>query len=596
MAFLQPANLTSRNDVPARLQTVAKCLREFLPDEVTVWLKRSRESESRALSKEFEQRQLEGVGAASDSGEAYLVVLDPASGIVILEAPERMRSGKRRGRHSGIDRENSKDRTARRTAELRRSLDTHMVAELPVVAAEAYPDVPSQAAAGLRAEAVVLCEDDFTAEALRPALQEIAGGRRAPMPAQKESAARASVNPRIVIKGTQGQMISAQPQNDDEIIRTLDRKQERLAHNLGPGYRLIRGVAGSGKTLVLTYRANYMASHFPHWRILMLCYNKVLSLSLQRQLAEHDNIKVHNVDGLAWRVLNNAGRISSNEKNPDFERRRLEAIEASTDIDKSKLFDLVLVDEAQDLDEAGLDLAWKMLKPGRDHFVMALDGAQMIYGRNRRRMAWNPPDKTARGRTTILNVNYRNTREILDLGRLLLEGFSRGPNTHRPDDMDVLVEPEQAERSGLHPSLLNCSDLRGEAEAIARKIKELRAGGACPDQIAVLLGTEKLRHDVVRLVPDSFDTKPRENRDKFFDAHSKIRVTTLRQIKGVEFRHIIVGGANHILVHSSPPETLEEDQRRLLYVAVTRATETLTITFSGTGIMSDFQNIGRIDL
>ena len=591
MAFLQPANIPSRNDVPARLQAVARCLREFLPDEVTVWLERTADGDDRALHREFEQQRFEGFDAASDSGEAYLVVLDPSSGIVILEAPARMRPGKRRGRRRRIDRDRLRDLTERRASELRHSLDARNVARLPVAVAVAYPDISAQDAAGIRDDVPLLCAADFEAEALRPALQQIAGGRRTSLPHEEESAARAAVNPGVVIRGTQGQLFAPRRESDEEILRTLDRKQERLAHGLGPGYRLIRGVAGSGKTLVLTYRARHMARHFPHWRILLLCFNKPLSLALAHQVAEHDGVRVHTLDALARRVLAAAGRTPDDENRPNFDRRRRDARQAVSDLDESKLFDMVLVDEAQDLDEVGLDLAWAMLKPGRDHFVMALDGAQMIY---RRRMAWNPPGITARGRTTILAVNYRNTRQILDLGRELLVGLGREPDTHQPDDLDVLVEPDQAVRTGLPPLCLNCSDLRGEAEAIAKRVQELRAAGAPPDQIAVLLGTKDLRHDVVRLVPDAFDTKA-GRRDRIFDADGAVRVATLGLLKGLEFRHVIIGGANHIWVRSTSPETLAEDQRRLLYVAVTRATETLTITYSGKGIMSALQSLPKID-
>ena len=71
-------------------------------------------------------------------------------------------------------------------------------------------------------------------------------------------------------------------------------------------------------------------------------------------------------------------------------------------------------------------------------------------------------------------------------------------------------------------------------------------------------------------------------------------MATLGLLKGLEFRHVIVGGANHIWVRGASPETFAEDQRRLLYVAVTRATETLTITYSGKGIMSALQSLPRI--
>ena len=595
MAFLQPANIPSRNDVPARLQTVAKCLREFLPDEVTVWLERTGDGERRTLREEFDQQQLEGIADSDDDSEAYLVVLDPGAGILVLEAPSRIRVRRRRGRRAKIDRDRIRDLTERRVSDLRDSLDAKSITELPVRVALALPDLSASDVGAMRAEVPVLCADDFSREALGPALQEVLGDRRRPIQQAQESAARAAVNPEIVIRGAQGQLFAPVTDRDDEeILRTLDRKQEQLARSLGPGYRLIRGVAGSGKTLVLTCRARHMAGHFPEWRILLVCFNVPLALALERQLADHSKVEVFNIDRLARRVLIRAGQEIDDDAAVDFDKRRRDALAAVSSIDESRLFDMVLVDEAQDLDQAGLDLAWAMLKPGRGHFVMALDGAQMIY---RRRMSWNPPNMTARGRTTTLDLNYRNTRQILDLGQQLLVGIDEHDSqSSNPDDLDILVRPERAERMGLPPSCLACSSLRGEAEAICRRVEELLAKGAEPDQVAVLLGTEELRHDVTRLVPNAFDTKAGRNRDRIFDIEGKVRVATLGLLKGLEFRHVIVGGANHIWVHSTPPEMLAEGQRRLLYVGVTRATETLTITYSGTGIMSELEGVPKLDL
>ena len=35
----------------------------------------------------------------------------------------------------------------------------------------------------------------------------------------------------------------------------MDRQQEQLARSMGEGHRVIHGVAGSGKTMILGYRA-----------------------------------------------------------------------------------------------------------------------------------------------------------------------------------------------------------------------------------------------------------------------------------------------------------------------------------------------------
>lgn len=41
--------------------------------------------------------------------------------------------------------------------------------------------------------------------------------------------------------------------------RVMDLQQEQLARSLGNGHRVIHGVAGSGKTMILSYRAEYLA-------------------------------------------------------------------------------------------------------------------------------------------------------------------------------------------------------------------------------------------------------------------------------------------------------------------------------------------------
>ena len=53
-------------------------------------------------------------------------------------------------------------------------------------------------------------------------------------------------------------------------------------------------------------------------------------------------------------------------------------------------YDIVLVDEAQDLDRSGLDLAYGLLKKGHDDFIMALDSRTKKTS-SRRRFTWNPP-------------------------------------------------------------------------------------------------------------------------------------------------------------------------------------------------------------
>src|SRR5699024_11861087 len=68
------------------------------------------------------------------------------------------------------------------------------------------------------------------------------------------------------------------PYQDDLLLslhdmKTMDLHQENLAKQIGDKNRLIRGVAGSGKTLILASRAKLLAKQHPDWKILILCYN-----------------------------------------------------------------------------------------------------------------------------------------------------------------------------------------------------------------------------------------------------------------------------------------------------------------------------------
>jgi hypothetical protein len=69
-------------------------------------------------------------------------------------------------------------------------------------------------------------------------------------------------------------------------IKTMDLHQENMAKQLGDKNRLIRGVAGSGKTLILASRAKMLSKENPDWKILILCYNISLSNSI-KQLITH---------------------------------------------------------------------------------------------------------------------------------------------------------------------------------------------------------------------------------------------------------------------------------------------------------------------
>ena len=587
MAFLTPENIPSRSGVPDRLRQVARALRDFMPQETTVWLEEK------------------------EGGAPYLEVLDPGAGIVVIEAPSIRMGGRRRRRpwraFSEQDMVRIRDDIAERTEDLRKRIDRALVSSLPVRCVLAVPDhdeVPVTALDPVQGELPLLTRSDLSETRLRPAIRRILGSlTMIPLSEQEENRARAVINPEIVLSATEGFETLPLFQDPEivpeDIIRVMDREQERVAEHLGWGYRMLRGVAGSGKTLVLTHRVRHLHRLFPNWRILLLCYNRLLANALQLMVDESDRIRVTNIDRLAYKLAGQQAGV----RRPDFEELRRRAAIRAGRLPDSGRYDVVLVDEAQDFDHQGLDLAYAMLKPSRrdlaaagqnlrsyraGHFVMALDSAQNVY---RRSMIWNPPGLTARGRTTVFRRNYRNTREILEFAWAFLEGSSDGSSDTDVDDPKRLILPEAAPRSGPMPRLLDCQDLRGEAEAIAAEVERLTADGVSVADIAVMYGHRdletQLRNEFRRRhLPyfhvqeqDSRGRKP--NRDRAMAVSDKVRVSTLQGLKGLEFSRVFIGGVNRAYVH----DVAEEDQaaavKQLLYVAMTRAMDELVITISG---------------
>lgn len=67
-----------------------------------------------------------------------------------------------------------------------------------------------------------------------------------------------------------------------DLLQVMDLQQEQIARTLGEGHRVIHGVAGSGKTMILVFRAQQLAAAArPDQPILVLCYNRTLAQRIE---------------------------------------------------------------------------------------------------------------------------------------------------------------------------------------------------------------------------------------------------------------------------------------------------------------------------
>src|SRR5687768_11174533 len=72
------------------------------------------------------------------------------------------------------------------------------------------------------------------------------------------------------------------PEPEDDMLE-LPADEEKLARNTA--IRLVRGFAGSGKSLVLIQRARFLAAQYPDWKIGVFTFNKPLQEELARAFA-----------------------------------------------------------------------------------------------------------------------------------------------------------------------------------------------------------------------------------------------------------------------------------------------------------------------
>jgi hypothetical protein len=117
---------------------------------------------------------------------------------------------------------------------------------------------------------------------------------------------RAVIHPEIVISPTVQAGVREQPS-----LKVLDIRQERNAHSVGDGHRIVYGVAGSGKTVILVARARLVAEDLKK-RVLLLCYNTALADHFQQLFAQAINVTCLNFH--KWGTQRNSIRFDEDEE------------------------------------------------------------------------------------------------------------------------------------------------------------------------------------------------------------------------------------------------------------------------------------------
>lgn len=367
-----------------------------------------------------------------------------------------------------------------------------------------------------------------------------------------------------------------------DIIKVMDLQQEQLARSLGEGHRIIHGVAGSGKTLILGYRCLYLAKLL-HKPILVVCFNITLAARLRGMMVEkgiHDRVHVYHFHDWCGEQLKryHVPRPALSENYVD--ELVVKVIEA---VDKGQIpkgqYGALLIDEGHDFEADWLRLVVQMVDPEEGSLLLLYDDAQSIYKKDKGiTFSLSSVGIQARGRTTILKLNYRNTNEILEFAYRFARHYLSP--SEADDDHVPLIEPQGSGRCGPQPYLKLCHSKDEEIQYIAYTLKRLNESGmawremcvTCRSKglgISVASGLETAGIPVVRLIESS--------EKKSFDPTSDtVKVMTMHSSKGLEFPLVVIPGVGQM---PSPHEEVVSEAK-LLYVAMTRSTDKLLLTAS----------------
>ena len=256
------------------------------------------------------------------------------------------------------------------------------------------------------------------------------------------------------------------------------------------------------------------------------------------------------------------------------------------------------VDEYQDVSPLQHRLL-RLWLDDRDNLCVVGDPAQTIYsfaGATSYYLLDFPEEYPSMKADLQLNTDYRSTPQVVNYANRVL---SKSPN--RGDYLKLKSTREAGKRIGT----TRYQDDVEEAHGVAKRIERLIHGGADPGQCAVLTRINaqqpvicaalhergipyRLRTDSGWLDQSVSEVTAVQSTEKTIEdlqharARGQVTVSTIHAAKGLEFGHVfLVGCSEGLLPFGSPREGEDlEEERRLMYVAVTRAEDTLHLSFA----------------
>lgn len=229
----------------------------------------------------------------------------------------------------------------------------------------------------------------------------------------------------------------------------------------------------------------------------------------------------------------------------------------------------IIIDEIQDCDERQLEMIQELKGPETRIFAVG-DPNQVIY-------SW---------RGSVFNIFYR-LKALYQAKELSLPVNYRSSGTilkaaARFQETGMALEGTREQ--GEKITIRNHYDSFQEALYLTDKIKGMHAKGVPYEEIAIFYRLQSQSETLKKVFEEekvscwvSQKEDGQENTEKLENA---VNLMTLHASKGLEFSHVFIIGVNNGLIPLNPKkEAEEEEERRLFYVGLTRAKESLELSY-----------------
>jgi superfamily I DNA/RNA helicase len=243
------------------------------------------------------------------------------------------------------------------------------------------------------------------------------------------------------------------------------------------------------------------------------------------------------------------------------------------------VYDHVIADEVQDFGPAELRFVRALAAPAKNDIFLCGDSGQRIY---KSRTSLLSSGLDVRGRSTQLKINYRTTQQIRRFADTLFLSYEADA------DGDPLTRDAVSILNGPVPQVAGFASITGEVSGLAAWLESRLGEGMKPNEVAIFARTEGVLHDRAEPALEAAGLKGQLLNDDDPAEEDHVSLGTMHRAKGLEFRAVAIVGCDVGLLplrsvldgFTDPVERdlFVEQERNLLYVALTRAREQVLVS------------------